>query len=119
MNFLLLKRVSIFLVPKIILIHIYRQYLPEVLSGCSLDAAIGFTNLASCHMMEFDLTPTINYLKLSKNFALSLWKMHRLDHKNDFIAAANVGPVVVHSIMKNLQLTLTSFNSDGNLGEAV
>lgn len=86
---------------------------------CTLDAAIGFIGLASCYMMEFQLTPTVNYLNLSKSVTSALWKMRESDHNKNIIDVMHTAPVIVHSITRSLQLNLTSFNSDGNFTEAV
>lgn len=98
--------------------NVPRQYLPQVLSSCTADAAVGFMNLASCHMMEFDFMPSTLYLKLSKSVAQTIWKMQQIDQKS-VIDAADPAPVVIHSIIRSLQLDLTSFNSEGNICEAM
>jgi hypothetical protein len=60
-----------------ILLDHAKQHVPQMLSICSLDVAIGFNMLAFCAMMQFDFTTSDNYLKLSKNIATTLWKVER------------------------------------------
>eukprot|EP00029_Vermamoeba_vermiformis_P011244 TRINITY_DN6126_c0_g1_i1.p1 TRINITY_DN6126_c0_g1~~TRINITY_DN6126_c0_g1_i1.p1 ORF type:complete len:323 (+),score=27.92 TRINITY_DN6126_c0_g1_i1:40-969(+) len=68
--------------------------------------------------MEFDFMPSTLYLKLSKSVAQTIWKMQQIDQKS-VIDAADPAPVVIHSIIRSLQLDLTSFNSEGNICEAI
>ncbi len=54
-----------------------RKYVPEMMSSCTINAALGFTMLGSFHMMLFEFMPASNFLNLAKNISSSLIKAQR------------------------------------------
>ncbi len=53
------------------------------MSNSSVDALHGFGALAQCHTMEFDYVASSNYIKVAKNIANLLWKLHRNTNANN------------------------------------
>jgi hypothetical protein len=85
-----------------------KQYLPEALSSCTLDAAIGFNSLAMCHTMEFDFMPSANYLKLSKSVASTLWKMLR----KNITHLQQIGGLAIQAGFQSLMLKILALHQE-------
>lgn len=51
-----------------------------------MDVLNGFGALAQSHTMEFDYVASSNYIKIAKNIANLLWKLHRHSKTDNGIA---------------------------------
>jgi hypothetical protein len=60
-----------------------KQYLPQAMSSVTMDAAVGFYHLGLCHLIEQDNAAGLNFMKVCKNLASTLYNMQSSQGKVD------------------------------------
>lgn len=83
-----------------------RQYLPQAMSNITMDAALGFYHLGISHLMGQDNDSGLNYLKVSKSLASTLYNTQCSQGKVDLFMT---GPYENQPIPQSVVLKLRHY----------